>query len=265
MTAQADRFRFDGMARLLGRVGAEAVGRAHVCVIGLGGVGSWTAEALARSGVGALTLIDLDEICVSNVNRQLHTLDGTIGRLKIEVMAERIHGINPDCAVHLVDDFFAQDNAEALLSRGYDHVVDAIDVPPLKALLVAMCRERGLPLVVVGGAGGRVDPTAVVVGDLNKSRNDGLLRRVRKRLRQQHGFERTKGLWEIPAVFSDELPVYPAADGEVCDRPDPENAPRRLDCATGYGAASFVTGTFGFVAASVVVRALSVSSSRPAS
>ena len=255
--------RFDGMARLLGRPGAVAVQRSHVCVIGLGGVGSWTAEALARSGVGALTLVDLDEICVSNVNRQLHTVDSTVGRLKVEVMAERVRGIHPSCDVRVVDDFFAIDNAGALLAGGYDFVVDAIDVPPLKALLVAMCRERELPVVVAGGTGGRVDPTAIVVGDLNLSKNDGLLRSVRKALRQQHGFPRHRKPWNIPAVFSDELPVYPAADGGVCDRPDPEQAPRRLDCATGYGAASFVTGTFGFVAAAVVVQGLVAAAQEP--
>ena len=229
---------------------------AHVCVIGLGGVGSWTVEALARTGIGALTLIDLDEVCVSNANRQLHTLDRTVGRLKVEVMAERVAGIHPDCQVKAVADFFTRKNADELLAPRYDYIVDAIDSPMLKALLIDRCWREGVGVVAGGGAGGRVDPTQVVVGDLNHTKHDALLRKLRKALRVKFEFPRGRKPWKIPAVFSTEFPVYPSADGGVCDRPEPGNTPQRLDCDAGYGAASFVTGTFGFVAASVVVREL---------
>ena len=248
--------RFDGMGRLLGVAGAAALGRAHVCVVGIGGVGSWTVEALARSGIGALTLVDLDEVCVSNANRQLHALDGNVGRFKVEVMAERVARIHPGCQVHAVTEFFTQTSADHLLAGGFDMVVDAIDSVSNKALLIGGCRQRGLRVVTVGGAGGRTDPCQVRVADLNQTMNDGLLRRLRSTLRQRHDFPRGRDPWGIPAVFSLEPPVYPMPDGGVCERVVPGNAPRRLDCADGYGAASFVTGTFGFAAAAVVVRTL---------
>ncbi|MFT7623304.1 MAG: tRNA A37 threonylcarbamoyladenosine dehydratase [Myxococcota bacterium] len=257
--------RFEGMVRLVGRRGAEALQSAHVCVIGLGGVGSWTVEALARSGVGALTLVDLDEICVTNANRQLHTLSSTVGQLKADVMAERVQQINPECHVRTIPDFYTHETADEVLDTNYDYVVDAIDVPPLKALLVAQCRDRGMPVVVVGGAGGRVDPSKIVTGDLNMSRNDGLLRRVRKALRKDHGFKRTKNRWRVPAIFSDEPPVFPTGDGGIADRPTPGRDPIRLDCATGYGAGTFVTGSFGFAAAAVVVQAIVAKAQPPAS
>src|SRR6185503_3851574 len=147
--------RFSGVARLIGVAGLERLRRAHVCVIGLGGVGSWTVEALARSGVGALTLVDLDDVCISNVNRQLHAVTGEFGKPKVLVMAERVCLIQPDCKINARQALFTKGTAEEILATHYDGVVDAIDSPSVKALLIACCREHKIPIVTTGGAGGR--------------------------------------------------------------------------------------------------------------
>jgi tRNA A37 threonylcarbamoyladenosine dehydratase len=256
-------FRFGGIARLYGATGLARLRAARVLVVGLGGVGSWTVEALARSGVGALTLVDLDEICVSNVNRQLPALDGTIGRAKAEVLAERVRGINPDGHVRTQLEFFTEDSAERLLGpetnggKPPDFVVDAIDSVANKCRLIALCRAKGVPLVSCGGAGGRRDATQVRVVDLARATNDRLLSEVRKRLRQQHGFPRGDKKFGVDCVWTAEPPVFPQGDGSVCaasEAPAEPGESRRLNCDQGFGSATFVTGTFGFVAAGVVVR-----------
>lgn len=246
--------RFSGVARLYGQAGLARLRAARVAVVGVGGVGSWVAEGLARSGVGAIDLVDLDDVCVTNVNRQLHALDATVGQPKVEAMAARVRAISPSCRVNAVHDFFTPRSAARIVTPELAWVVDAIDGVANKALLVARCREAGVPVVVVGGAGGRRDPTRVAVRDLASSGGDGLLRRVRKVLRTQHGLE-GKGPWGIPCVFSDEPQVFPSEDGGVCERRD-NGTTLRLDCATGYGTASFVTGVFGLVASSVIVEAV---------
>ncbi len=250
--------RFGGIARLYGRAGAERLRAAHVAVIGIGGVGSWTVEALARSGIGALTLVDLDEVCVSNTNRQLHALADTVGDPKVEVVAGRVRAINPDCRVTPVPEFFTEKNAGQLLAPGFDFVVDAIDSLANKCRLIVACRERNLPIVVCGAAGGRREATAVRVGDLAQVTHDRLLSEVRKRLRKEHGFPRDGRKLGVECVFSPEAPVFPAADGGVCatlaDADVGEE--RKLNCNLGLGSATFVTGTFGFAAAGVVVRRL---------
>jgi tRNA A37 threonylcarbamoyladenosine dehydratase len=207
--------RFSGVARLVGAVGLEKLHASHVCVIGVGGVGSWTVEGLARSGVGAITLIDLDDVCVTNVNRQLPALDGTVGRPKVAVLAERVRLINPGCRVEVRMEFFTKDSAERLLGgAGFDVVIDAIDGMTQKALLIAECVRRGLRCVTVGGAGGKRDATLVRVGDLGDSHGDGLLRLVRKKLRRDHGFAGGKGnQYGVWCVSSAEHPVFPWADG----------------------------------------------------
>lgn len=248
--------RFGGIARLVGREAAGRLARAHVCVIGVGGVGSWTVEALARSGLGALTLIDADEVCVTNVNRQLPALEQTVGKPKVQVLAERVASIYPGCRVDAVEEFFTAASAGRLLRVGFDWVVDAIDPVAQKALLIATCVRQGIPLVTVGGAGGRRDGTQVRVGDLAHSGHDALLRAVRRVLRREYGLlvENAKPLG-IPCVYSAEKPVFPAADGRVCESPE-EGTSLRMDCASGFGAAAFVTGAFGFAAAGEVVRRL---------
>lgn len=250
--------RFGGVARLLGRAGLARLHAAHVCVVGVGGVGSWTVEGLARSGVGTLTLIDLDDVCVTNVNRQLPALDGQIGRPKVTVLAERVRQINPECRVELVHEFLTAATAERLLAPRYDFVVDAIDRMSHKALLIAGCRERGIPVLTIGGAGGRSDPTKVHVGDIGEA-SDDLLRMVRKKLRRDHGFASGahRGITRmgLRCVWSSEAPVYPWADGTCAAEPEP-GSNLRLDCASGFGTAAYVTGVFGLVAAGEVVRTL---------
>lgn len=248
--------RFGGLARLLGREALERLRAAHVGVVGVGGVGSWTAEALARGGVGAITLIDLDEVCVSNVNRQLHALDGQIGRPKVNVLADRIRAINPSCRVEAVQEFFVAGNAERLLSpeMPYAAVVDAIDSVGHKARLLAACVARGLSVVTTGGAGGKRDGTRLRLGDLGESGGDDLLRQVRKTLRKEHGFPGGEGhRYGVRAVWSTEPPVYPWADGTCASAPEPGSS-TRLDCAAGLGAAMWVTAAFGLAAAQEAVR-----------
>ena len=250
--------RFAGLRRLASGPGLERLGAAHVGVVGIGGVGSWAVEALARSGIGALTLVDLDEVCVSNVNRQLHALDPTVGQPKVEVMAERVHGINPDCRVTPVAAFFTPATADAILAGGFDWVIDAIDSVSDKTLLLAACCQRRLPVVTCGAAAGRWDPTLIRVADLAGVSHDRLLFQVRRELRRDHGFPRGGKPFGIPAVFSPESPSSLPGDGPSEDRPDRTGGVMRAPrtCDNGLGTAAFVTGAFGLAAASVVVRRL---------
>lgn len=244
--------RFGGIRRLLSSNGLARLKRAHVCVVGIGGVGSWAVEALARSGVGHLTLVDMDDVCVSNMNRQIHALDGELKKAKVDAMGERIHGINPDCRVDAIRAFLIQSNAEKLLRDDYDHVFDAIDGVREKCLMIARCRSKGIPIITAGGAGGRRDPTRVRVTDLARSEGDRLLQSVRKTLRAEHKFPRGGKKFGVECVFSNEQPVFPKEDGTVC-RQRERGADLRLDCRRGFGTATFVTGTFGFVAAARIV------------
>lgn len=245
--------RFGGVGRLYGREGLDRLKRAHVCVIGLGGVGSWAVEALVRSGIGELTLVDLDDVCISNVNRQLHALDGELGKPKVVVLARRVGAINPDCVVHPMHAFFLKSNAAEILQTRFDHVLDAIDSPARKCLLIASCRERNIPVITTGASGGRRDPTAVKVMDLAYSSNDRLLQEVRKKLRTRYDFPRGDRRFGVECVISSEAAVFPRRDGSVCRTSEP-NPDLRLDCNSGFGTAAFVTGTFGFVAAARIVQ-----------
>jgi tRNA threonylcarbamoyladenosine dehydratase len=250
--------RFSGINRLFGADGAERLRRSHICVIGIGGVGSWAVEALARSGIGQISLVDLDDVCISNVNRQLHALDGTFGKPKVEVMAERARAINPDCGVHVRHEFLLKSNADSILSSGFDFVLDAIDSPSRKCLLIALCRQRRIPIIVTGGAAGRRDPTAVEIADLAFTSHDRLLEEVRSKLRSKYGFPRGKNSFGIECVLSREPVVYPKKDGSICEHRGETND-LRIDCNSGFGTASFVTGTFGLVAASRIVQAIAAS------
>jgi len=258
-------FRFGGIARLYGTATLSRFRAAHVMVVGIGGVGSWVVEALARSGIGRLTLVDLDEVCVSNINRQLHALDSTVGRSKVEVMVERVRTISPEARVEGRVEFFTADTASRLLGLETDSisedrpdfVVDAIDAMSNKVRLIALCQGAGIPLVVCGGAGGRRDPTAVRVADLATVTHDRLLSEVRKRLRREHGFSRTSKKLRIECVHSAEAPVFPDRDGQVCATLASDNElPLRLNCESGFGSATQVTGTFGFAAAARVLARL---------
>ena len=239
---------------MYGADGQDRLARAHVCVVGIGGVGSWVVEALARTGLGALTLVDLDDVCISNVNRQLHAVTGAFGRPKVEAMAERIRLIQPDCRINAMQSLFTATTAAEILAAKYDGVVDAIDQTAMKALLIARCRALNIPIVTTGGAGGRRDPTALRVADLARTTHDGLLSATRKLLRDEHGFPRDpKVAFGVDCVYSTEAQVYPAADGSVCETREP-GANLRLDCRSGYGTASFLTGAFGFAAAARMVK-----------
>lgn len=250
--------RFGGIARLYGAAGLERLHRAHVCVIGIGGVGSWAVEALARSGVGTLTLVDLDDICATNINRQIHALDATIGAVKVNVMAGRVQAINPDCRVMPVPEFFTAGSAERILSQSFDCVVDAIDDVGNKCLLLALCRAKLLSVISCGAAGGRRDATAVRVADLSAVTHDRLLSEVRRRLRREHGFPRGAEPFSVNCVFSTEAPVFPQPDCTVCATRDQDSLldGTKMNCNTGFGSAAFVTGTFGFAAAGLVLKTI---------
>jgi len=251
MTAKTLRDRFAGIDRLYGTGSVSTLSARHVCVVGLGGVGSWAAESLARSGVSELTLIDADDICVSNSNRQLHALEGNFGRGKAEVLAERCRAINPDIEVEALPVFLTPANLGELLDRGYDLVLDACDSFRSKVEMIAWCRRNKLPVVVVGSAGGRTDPTQVRVRDLSRTEHDALLALVRKKLRSDFNFPRNKDRYfGISAVYSLENVKYPQADGSVCGlRPVlGADAALKLDCGAGLGAATHVTGSFAFAA-----------------
>jgi tRNA A37 threonylcarbamoyladenosine dehydratase len=251
--------RFGGIARLYGCAGLERLRAAHVCVVGIGGVGTWAAEALARSGVGALTLVDLDEVCMTNINRQLHALTETVGRAKVEVMAERIRAINPDCRVTAAQTFFNAQTAAELLTPKYDFILDAIDDVANKVLLLVRCREKKLPVITSGGAGGRRELTSVRLGDLAQASHDKLLAEVRRRLRQEHGFPAGQSAMNVACVYSVERAVFPHADGSVCEMRSVVEDGARLNCNGGLGSATFVTGAFGFAAAGLVVRKIAES------
>ncbi|MHB0776226.1 tRNA cyclic N6-threonylcarbamoyladenosine(37) synthase TcdA [Halomonas sp. WWR20] len=250
-------FRFGGIRRLYGARAASRFRYSHVVVIGVGGVGSWAVEALARAGIGKLTLIDLDDVCVSNINRQLHALDGTIGRPKVDVLAERCRAIHPGITVVADTAFVTPTNLAERIPEDADHVIDAIDSVVAKAALIAWCKRRKLPITVTGAAGGQTDPTRIRTADLTRTEHDPLLAKVRSRLRRDFGFSRNpKRRYSIECVYSDEQLIYPSGDGEVCLQKPGGGEATRLDCASGFGAATFVTGSFGFVAASRVLARL---------
>lgn len=252
--------RFGGIARLYGQAALARFLTARVAVIGVGGVGSWAVESLARSGIGNLTLVDLDEICVTNVNRQLHAMDGQIGRQKTEAMAERARAIHPAGQVTIVPKFFTEKTASEILDVGFDAVIDAIDSTRHKAFLLAECHHRQIFTVTCGGAGGRRDPTRIRVRDLAYTGKDPLLLQLRKTLRNEHGFPKIPQRQEPPpfgieAVFSDEPQLFQHCDGSVStDRPD--SGSQRLNCATGLGTVTHVTAAFGMIAAGRVLEHL---------
>lgn len=246
--------RFGGIARLYGERALERFRAAHVCVVGVGGVGSWIVEALARSAVGRLTLIDLDNVAESNINRQIQALSTTVGMAKIEALKQRIALINPYCEVELVEDFIDPDNIPQMIGTNrFDYVVDAIDSVKAKAALIAYCSQHAIPLVVIGGAGGQLDPTKIEVRDLARTEQEPLLKKVRKILRARYGFARgEKNKYHIDAVFSMEPLRYPqSGEGDACEVD--ANSITGLNCA-GFGSSMVVTATFGMVAAGHMLR-----------
>ena len=255
-TAIDERFR--GLDRLYGLGSSARLSQKHVCIVGIGGVGSWVVEALARSAIGHLTIIDADDVCVSNTNRQLHALAGQFGRAKVEVMAERAQAINPAIRVETFAEFLTASNLERLLDRGYDLVIDCCDAFRVKVEMIAWCRRRKLPLIVCGSAGGRIDPTLIRVRDLSRTEHDAMLALIRKKLREEFRFPRgPKRYFGVQAIYSLENVRYPQSDGSVCgQRPEAIEGGLKLDCGGGLGAVTHVTATFAFVAVSAAIQKL---------
>ena len=263
--------RFGGVERLYGAGALVRANAAHVVVVGIGGVGSWAAEALARSGLGRLTLIDLDHVAESNINRQIHAVGSTLGAAKVMAMRDRILTINPDCEVTAIEEFIDERNPASLIPP-CDAVIDAIDHVRAKAALIAHCRSAGICIVTTGAAGGRIDPTRIEVADLSRTTQDALASKVRALLRREHGFQREpKKKFGVDCVFSPEqaprsLPAKrnPRDAGRTCadscvpdgDLPEVTVDPAAgLNCA-GYGSSVAVTASFGFAAAARVLAGI---------
>ncbi len=263
--------RFGGLDRLYGEGARQALADLHVVVAGIGGVGAWCAEALARSGTGALTLVDLDHVAESNINRQVHALGSTLGQAKIAAMADRIRDINPDCRIACIDDFIGPDNVAAILSGPAGVLLDCTDQVTAKVAMILQARAAGWPVLVCGGAGGKTDPLALRAGDLSVVTHDALLGRVRQELRQRHGYpkggaaggkpRRRVPRMDVHCLWFDQPVVLPAAwnraggaaASDIGAAPVPAAAPQGLSCA-GYGSAVAITATMGMAAADWAVR-----------
>ncbi len=256
--------RFDRMGRLVGDEKMKVLMKSHVMIIGLGGVGSWAAESIVRSGVGKLTLVDFDEICVTNFNRQLQALQGLVGQKKADVIAERMMKINPQAKVKAIAKFYNADHCSEIFSTRPDFVIDAIDNVTAKCHLLAYCKAEGIPIVTATGSGGKMDPLSVRISDLGRTEVDPLARSIRRILREKYGFPSEEGaLFGIPAVYSIEPPSapeelhYDGGKGFRCVCPQGQNEFFNCDSRNLIlGNASFVTGNFGLVCASHVVRHL---------
>jgi len=245
--------RFGGIARLYGKREQDIIRNLHVCVIGLGGVGSWAVEALARSGVCKLTLLDYDTVALSNFNRQLPATEQTVELKKAMVLAERVKSINPYCEVDIIDDYITLDTLQEYLDRGYSYVIDAIDSIKFKSGIIYYCKRNKIPVITTGGAGGLIDPTQIGVRDLNKTHNDPLAAKVRSFLRSQYGYTRNpQRYFGIECVYSTEQPRYPKEGGTVgFEKPGIHGI--SMDCNMAYGSSTMVTASFGFIAAGRVI------------
>lgn len=242
--------RFGGVTRLYGTDGAQRLRLANVCVVGIGGVGSWVVEALARTGVGRIATIDLDMVAESNTNRQIHAMDDVYGQAKVEAMADRVRAINPDCEVSCIEDFVTPENVAQLLNQEFSVVIDAIDQVRPKAAMIAYCRHNKIPIVVAGAAGGQIDPTQIRVTDLTQSVQDPLLAKVRSVLRREYNFPRDgKKKFGVPCVFSTEPLRYPSSNSSC----DAQRGPAGLNCA-GFGSSVCVTASFGMAATAQAVN-----------
>ncbi|WII71704.1 tRNA threonylcarbamoyladenosine dehydratase [Bdellovibrio sp. 22V] len=261
--------RFDRMGRLVGDTVMKKLFDTHVMVIGLGGVGSWAAESLARSGVGKITVVDYDEVCITNANRQIHALQGLVGKKKAEVMGERLRKINPQATVNVIPEFYNEENSEMMLAHNPDWIVDAIDNLTAKAHLLATCRQRGLKVITSGGSAAKMDPLRIKLVDLADTYVDPLSHQMRKILRQKYDFPEKK--FGIPCVFSDEIPMQPEElkydNGQgfkcVCPQGSKNNLHGCDNRNVIWGTASFVTGAFGLAMASHIVNEIYSSVKNP--
>ncbi len=248
--------RFGGVQRLLGTKALNQLRQSHALVVGVGGVGSWTAEALARSGIGEITLVDFDDICISNTNRQIQATSENVGELKIKSLSQRLQSINPELKCRLINTAFDADTADEILNTSPHVVIDAIDRAQNKCLLISECKKRHIPLVVTGAAGGRKRPDLIRVCDLSEVQYDSLLARVRRILRQKFNFpqaskSKRSSYFNILAVASFETVTDHTHDPEQNGQPKPQGP---LDCGSSYGTAAYVTGIFGLMSCAVAVE-----------
>lgn len=247
--------RFAGIQRLYGQQAYHKILRSHVCVIGIGGVGSWVAESLARSAIGKLTLIDLDHIAESNINRQIHSLSETLGQSKILAMKSRISSINPECQITIIDEHISIDNIPEIFDQEFTFIIDCIDQFRVKAELINHCRSNKKKIITIGGAGGRIDPTRIKIADLTRAEGDSLLAKIRKQLRNQYNFPRNlQRRFDIPCVYSTEQLRYPTDDSEVTNQKSECTNLSGLNCANGFGSLAAVTASFGMIASSYVLN-----------
>ncbi|WP_347455995.1 tRNA threonylcarbamoyladenosine dehydratase [Acinetobacter thermotolerans] len=237
--------RFAGVAKIYGEDNFHHYEQSHVMVIGIGGVGSWAVEALARTGIGELTLVDMDVVAASNINRQLPAMTTTLGHEKIEVMAERCRAINPRIKVNLIDDYLTPENVKEILAGQPDIILDCIDDVKAKLVLMLHCRFNKIPLIVSGGAGGKLDPLKIRVADLSKTEQDPMLAKLRAQLRSKGICKKPKEKFGITCVYSIDNPF---SSVEVCPSAG-------LRCG-GYGSAVVVTSSFAMVAVSEVLKKL---------
>ena len=240
--------RFGGVKRLYGNKAFMRFQKSHICVIGIGGVGSWAAEALARNAVGKITLIDLDHIAESNINRQIHALSQTLGKSKVLAMKERILDINPNCQVDMVDDFISNENITRLIKSDFDVVIDAIDQASIKTSLALHTLKAKISLVMTGGAGGRIDPSMIKIMDLGLTHGDRLTAKIRHDVKKALQLKESQKVG-IDVVFTDEVMMKPE---DACES---DEALTGLHCG-GYGSSVMVTAAFGFMAASLALKKL---------
>ncbi|NVK22437.1 MAG: tRNA cyclic N6-threonylcarbamoyladenosine(37) synthase TcdA [Kangiellaceae bacterium] len=251
--------RFGGIARLYGQKALDKFRQSHVCVIGVGGVGSWVVESLARSGIGQITLIDPDEVSETNINRQLVALTETIGQGKADVLKTRIANINPECQLHIIEDLLKPENTSDYIDKNFDYVIDAIDSARSKAALIRHCKSNKISVICIGGAGGKIDATQIQIADITKTFNDPLLAKTRSILRYDYNFSRNpKRKYQIPCVYSSEQAVFPMPDGTITQaKPDSERA-LRMACDVGMGSVTHITATFGNFAVGHVLKRLAI-------
>lgn len=242
---------FEGIINLYGETGFQKIQSSHFLVVGIGGIGSWICESLARSGATKVTIVDLDDICISNINRQIHSLPSNIGHFKIDEMKKRMLEIAPEIQVNCIHDFFSESSKDTILKPKFDFVFDAIDSLKSKCILLDECRERQLPIICIGGAGGKTDPTQIEIRDLKNTISDQLLFRVRRALRKKdYGFSiYANKPFKVPTVFSKE--VARKDESQACSLKN-NNAPK--NCQNGFGSASFVTASMGFAAVSYALN-----------
>lgn len=250
-----DQQRFGGLIRLYGLRAFRLIQASHILIIGIGGVGSWAAEALTRSGVGSLTLMDMDDICITNTNRQIHTQNTTIGSAKTAVMQERLLAINPSINIHLINDFIDKENLSQYVNNTYSLVIDAIDNAIDKAELIGYCKNKGIPIITTGSSGGKKDPSKITYSDLYKTPGDPLFIKTRNNLRRRHGFSRdTNQAFGVEAIYSTENMTYPDNKGETCSSKHFIDSGEKLDCGSGYGASTMITASVGLLASARAIE-----------